>query len=126
MEKIEKSIEELENKINPPERDLMTGDVFRMMCKIIFGFAVMWIVTVGGFVGYIIYKDYQYSNSINQMMDKYNEFINSFEFMGGEYTYAQDGNGNNIIGDNNTAYGAETKNKDSQSEEEIREGEIYP
>lgn len=122
MEKIEKSIEELECKINPPERDLMTGDVFKMMCKIISGFAIVWLITIGGFLGYIIYKDHQYSSSVNQMMDKYNEFINSFEFVGEEYF--QDGNGNNIIGDNNTAYGADTEKENSQEEE--WESEIHP
>lgn len=112
-----------ENKdFKQPEKDLMVGDVFRMMCKIIFSFVLVWLITVGTFLGYVIYKDYQFTNSVNQMMDKYNEFINSFEFVGEEYF--QDGNGNNIIGDNNTAYGADTEKKNSQEEE--WESEIHP
>ena len=125
MEKIEKSIEELECKINPPERDLMTGDVFKMMCKIIAGFAIVWLITIGGFLGYIVYKDYQYSNSVNQMMDKYNEFINSFEFTGETTIDVKDGGNAGIVKNGGTINNGENNNKKNSQEEEWQ-GEIYP
>lgn len=102
------------------KKDLMVSDVFGVMSKMIFSIIIIWVVTVVGFIGYIIYKDYKHNETINRMNQQYTDFINSFDLVNQSYT--QDGNGYNIVGDNNTTYGANGKNKDSEKEKQ--EGEI--
>ena len=53
------------------EKDLMAKDVLQMMMKLVIGLVLALLVTIGAFISYAVYKDYQYT-----------EFINSFEFEG--------------------------------------------
>lgn len=103
----EKKLDELEKKINPPERNLMLTDLIKYFIKIILIICLGWFITCVSFFIYISVKDYQHNKVIETMNQQFNEFLNKFEFVDNNYT--QDGYGNNIIGDNNTAYGAEGK-----------------
>lgn len=83
MEKNTKDLVEVNN-----EKDLMAKDVLQMMMKLVIGLVLALLITIGAFISYAVYKDYQFT-----------EFINSFEVETSETTIEadQDGQGTNIV-----------------------------
>ena len=71
------------------EKDLMAKDVLQMMMKLVIGLVLALLVTIGAFISYAVYKDYQFT-----------EFINSFE-VESEYVTQDttDGGNANILKD---------------------------
>ena len=82
MDKDTKDLVEANN-----ERDLMAKDVLQMMMKLVIGLVLALLITIGAFISYAVYKDYQFT-----------EFINSFEFESEYVTQdATDGGNANIL-----------------------------
>lgn len=107
MDKIENQINELKNKIDPPERDLLASDVIKFLFKIIGVLIITLILSAASFTLFISFQTRQHNKTIQHMNQQFNEFLTNFEVLNDSYT--QDGYGNNIIGDYNTTYGADSK-----------------
>lgn len=107
MKNVEEKVSKIEKKIDPPERDLTARDILQTMTKLVIGLAISLAAAVVIFVGYTMYRDWQYNETITRITQQYNEFISQFEVM--EESVTQDttdgGNTNYIKGDGDITNG---------------------
>lgn len=109
---------EKHEKKESQERDLMVNDVFRTITKMFWLMLLTCSITITGFFGYVVYKDHQHNKLIITMTDKYNEFINSFDFYGETVIDATDGGNAGLIKNGGTINNGENNNKKIGEEEE--------
>lgn len=104
MKELERKINNISQKIDPPERDFMGIDIIKSLFKIIIILTFSLILSFLSFSIFAMIQNYQHDQTIQKINGQFNEFLNNFEILGNAYN--QDGNGNNIIGNENNLNGA--------------------
>lgn len=111
----------MENKLinnENKQKDLMVSDVFKTITTMFWSVLIIFSLTIASFFGYMIYKDYQHNKLVQNITDKYNEFINSFEFSGETIIDATDGGNAGLIKNGGTINNGENNNKEESEKKE--------